>query len=126
VPCGPDAWDAWLHRLTVRACYRESARRRRTRILDGAIGLAQDAVDDSVESLANRDEIERGFRRLTVEERAILVLHFHAGLSALEAGDVLGVSELAARTRLHRALRAMRAALEADARATQLNPGRPA
>ncbi len=83
-------------------------------------------IGDASGDLADRDEIERGFRRLTVEQRAILVLHFHGGLSAAEAGDVLGIPEGTAKSRLNRALRAMRAALEADARTVQLNPGRPA
>lgn len=122
----PEAWEAWLHRLVVRSCYREADRHRRSRHLDRAMEWTPIAVDDVGSSLADRDQIERGFRRLTVEERAILVLHFHAGLSASETGDALGVSEVTARSRLHRALRSMRAALEADARSTQLNPGRPA
>jgi DNA-directed RNA polymerase specialized sigma24 family protein len=63
---------------------------------------------------------------LTVEQRAILVLHFHGGLSAAETGGVLGIAEGTAKSRLNRALHAMRAALEADARAIQVNPGRPA
>jgi RNA polymerase sigma-70 factor, ECF subfamily len=122
----PEAWDAWLHRLVVRSCYREADRRRRSLRIDNAMEWTHATVDDSGSSLADRDQIERGFRRLSVEERSILVLHFHAGLSASETGDVLGVSEGAARSRLHRALRSMRAALEADARTTRYNPGRPA
>jgi RNA polymerase sigma factor (sigma-70 family) len=75
-------------------------------------------VDDPSSDVANRDEIERGFRRLTVDERAVLVLHFHADLSGREMAEALGISELAARSRLHRALKSLRGALEADARAS--------
>jgi RNA polymerase sigma-70 factor (ECF subfamily) len=84
------------------------------------------SIGDGSTDLANRDEIERGFRRLTVEQRAILVLHFHRGLSAAEAADVLGIPEGTAKSRLNRALHALRAALESDARSIQLNPVRPA
>jgi RNA polymerase sigma-70 factor (ECF subfamily) len=122
----PDAWDAWIHRLVVRACYREADRHRRRRLLVSALDATPPTVGDGSTALADRDEIERGFRRLTVEQRAILVLHFHAGLSALETGHILGIPEGTAKSRLNRALHAMRAALEADARSTQLNPGRPA
>lgn len=122
----PDSWDAWLHRLVVRACYREADRHRRVRLVAGAIAWIPMTVDDAGASIADRDEIERGFQRLTVEERTILVLHFHVGLSAAETGAVLGCAEVTARSRLHRALRAMRAALEADARITQSQQGRPA
>ena len=122
----PEAWEAWIHRLVVRACYREADRHRRRRLLVDTFDPTPPTVGDGSGDLADRDEIERGFRRLTVEQRAILVLHFHVGLSSAETSLVLGVPEATARTRLHRALRAMRAALEADARAIQLNPGRPA
>jgi RNA polymerase sigma-70 factor, ECF subfamily len=122
----PESWDAWLHRLVVRACYREAARHRRSRLPVGAIGWIPTTVDDAGASISDRDEIERGFQRLTVEERAILVLHFHVGLSAAETGTVLGCAEVAARSRLHRALRAMRGALEADARIPHSHQGRPA
>ena len=122
----PDAWEAWIHRLVVRACYREADRHRRRRLLSDTFHPTPPTVGDGSSNLADRDEIERGFRRLTVEQRAILVLHFHVGLSSAETSLVLGIPEGTARTRLHRALRAMRAALEADARAIQLNPGRPA
>jgi len=122
----PDAWEAWIHRLVVRACYREADRHRRRRLLADTFDPTPSTVGDGSGHLADRDEIERGFRRLNVEQRAILVLHFHVGLSSAETSLVLGIPEGTARTRLHRALRAMRAALEADARAIQLNPGRPA
>lgn len=122
----PEAWDAWIHRLVVRACYREADRLRRRRLLVQTFDPTQPTIGDGSEALADRDEIERGFRRLTVEQRAILVLHFHGGLSAAETGDVLGIPEGTAKSRLNRALHAMRAALEADARGIQLNQGRPA
>jgi RNA polymerase sigma-70 factor, ECF subfamily len=122
----PDAWDAWIRRLVVRACYREADRHRRRRLLVDTFDPTPPTIGDGSADLADQDEIERGFRRLTVEQRAILVLHFHGGLSSAEAGDILGIPEGTARSRLNRALHAMRAALEADARAVQLNPGRPA
>jgi RNA polymerase sigma-70 factor (ECF subfamily) len=122
----PDAWDAWIHRLVVRACYREADRQRRQRQIGRTVEWTTPSAVDADTSVVARDEIERGFRRLSVDERAVLVLHFHAGLSAAEAGLALGVSEVAARSRLHRAVRSLRAALEADARTTQMTTERPA
>jgi len=122
----PDAWNAWIHRLVVRACYRDAARQRRRRLIVDTFDPTPPSIGDGSVDLADRDEIERGFRRLTVEQRSILVLHFHSGLTAAETGDVLGIPEGTAKSRLNRALHAMRAALEADARMVQLNPGRPA
>jgi RNA polymerase sigma-70 factor (ECF subfamily) len=68
-------------------------------------------------SVVDRDELERGFRRLPVQQRAILVLRHYAGLETVEIADALGIPDGTVRSRLHHAHRAMRAALEADARA---------
>jgi RNA polymerase sigma-70 factor (ECF subfamily) len=122
----PGAWDGWLHRIVVRACYTESRRQRRQQRIVQSIAWLPTAVDDSSSVIADRDEIERGFRRLTVEERAVLVLHFHADLSGRDVALALGVSELAARSRVHRAIQSLRAALKADARTSLLNSRRHA
>jgi RNA polymerase sigma-70 factor (ECF subfamily) len=114
----PDAWTPWLQRLLVRACYHLARRERRSPVLE--LRLVSDLASpgrDDIAGVADRDLLERGFRRLTVEQRTILVLHFFVGLSIADLGDVLGIPEATVRSRLHRAKSAMRAALEADARA---------
>ena len=67
-------------------------------------------------SVAVRDQLERGFGRLKPEQRAVVVLHYYSGFSASEIARILGIPEGTARSRLHYAIEAMRAALEADAR----------
>jgi len=79
--------------------------------LDGA------AAPDELLSVADRDQLDRAFRRLVPEERAILVLRYFIGYEPAELAEVLGVPGGTIRSRLHHALRAMRAALDADARA---------
>jgi RNA polymerase sigma-70 factor (ECF subfamily) len=120
----PDRFDAWLHRTLIHACYAESRRRRAwissIRVLP-AEGLAG---PDELASLADRDEVERGFRRLPPEQRAILVLHHYLGLDSSEIGEVFDIPAGTARSRLHYAHRAMRALLEADARPTAVAGGR--
>ena len=119
----PDRFDAWIRRIVVRACYRESARERRRRHVDiGELDLAG-AVADSSLLLAQRDELERGFRRLDPDQRTALVLHHYLGLSVAEVAESMGVPVGTAKSRLHRATNAMRATLEADARAP-MTPGR--
>ena len=112
----PDRFEAWLHRLLVHACYAES---RRARAWQGAVVPIADEgpsrPDDSL-SVALRDQLERGFRRLTSEQRAILVLHHYLGLAPSEIAETLGIAPGTARSRLHYAHRAIRAALEADER----------
>lgn len=113
----PDRFGAWLHRILVRTVFREARRERR------AIGLRLPIDDETLEApatsdvAADRDEIQRGFRHLKPEHRVVLVLHHYLGLSDDEAADALGVPAGTIKSRLNRATAAMRAALEADARA---------
>ncbi len=115
----PDRFDWWLRRILVRTAYRvakgERHRIDRARIVDTSAALAPDPAGD----LADRDEIDRGFRRLKTEYRAVLVLHHYLGFSDDEAAEVLGVPAGTYKSRLHRATAAMRAELEADARVGQ-------
>ena len=64
--------------------------------------------------LEDRDELDHGFRRLSAEHRAILVLRHFQGLSVPEIAEALGIAEGTAKSRLHYATAALRAALEAD------------
>ena len=112
----PDRFDAWMHRVVIRECIDHATRERRRvanlRVLpvDGPEG------PDDLLTLADRDQLERGFRRLSPEQRAILVLHHYEGYAPSEIAEVLGIPPGTARSRLHHAHRAMRAALDADAR----------
>jgi RNA polymerase sigma-70 factor (ECF subfamily) len=90
------------------------------------VPVIESPTADASADLADRDQLERGFRRLDTGQRAILVLHHYLGLSLDETAEVLGVPPGTVRSRLHRATSAMRAALEADARSSLLNEGRPA
>jgi RNA polymerase sigma-70 factor (ECF subfamily) len=76
------------------------------------------SADDYL-AVGDRDQLERGFRRLPPEQRALLVLRHYAGLEPTEIADALGIPAGTARSRLHHAHRALRAALEADARASR-------
>ena len=121
----PDRFDAWLHRLVVRSCLAE-AKRERHRITNLRV-LPMDvptATDDFL-SVADRDQLERGFRRLPPEQRALLVLHHFEGRDQIEIAEILGIPGGTVRSRLHHAHRAMRAALDADARVIAIG-GRPA
>jgi RNA polymerase sigma-70 factor (ECF subfamily) len=112
----PDRFEAWLRRLLVRVCYVESRRARRWEANIRALPVDGPAHDDDLGSIADRDQLERGFRRLSAEQRAILVLHHYLGLEPGEIAETLGIPPGTARSRLHYAHRAMRAALEADER----------
>ena len=110
-----DGFDAWLHRVLVRCVYREAERERRRsartiQVLDIASQL------DTARDVEDRDTLDRGFRRLRPEHRAVLVLHHYLGFSDDEAADALSVPVGTIKSRLNRATSALRAELEADAR----------
>jgi RNA polymerase sigma-70 factor (ECF subfamily) len=111
----PARFEAWLRRLLVHACYAE-ARRRRTwatniRVLpvDGPVG------PDGLLSVVERDALDRAFGRLSVEQRAVFVLHHHVGLALTEIAETLGIPAGTARSRLHYATRTLRSVIESDA-----------
>jgi RNA polymerase sigma-70 factor (ECF subfamily) len=110
----PDRFDAWLQRLTVNACL-DTARRRRRRPIEVEItDFNPPTSGDSAGLVADRDQLERGFRRLSVDQRAVLVLHYYLGMPVPAVAETIGVPLGTAQSRLHRALEAMRAALAAD------------
>jgi len=110
-----DRWEAWTYRLVVRACYRESERNRRQLAAVRFLPVERTSLPDTALSVADRDELERGFRRLPPEQRAVVVLHHYVGLPLTEVAAILEIPPGTARSRLHNATRRLRAALEADA-----------
>jgi len=111
----PDRFEAWARKLLVHACYAEARRRRAWASNVRVLPAEGPAGPDEILSVADRDALDRAFRRLTVEQRAVFILHHHLGLPLVEIADTLGVPAGTARSRLHYATRALRAAIEADA-----------
>ena len=111
----PDRFDAWLYRLVVNACADQGRQLRRWSNQVRPLPL-EASTGDHTGAVADREHLERGFGRLTPEQRAVVVLHFYSGFSAAEIARILGIPEGTARSRLHYATEAMRAALQADAR----------
>jgi RNA polymerase sigma-70 factor (ECF subfamily) len=107
----PGAFDAWIHRLLVRSCVDQQRRARRTRLDVAVEPLDRPEPSDDIARLADRDELDRAFLKLTIEQRAVIVLTHYVGLSGPEVGQILGIPTGTVASRLHYGLRAMRAAL---------------
>jgi len=112
----PDRFDPWLHRIVVRACLDEARKQRRHRLEVELRPIDDLPATDETGSVALRDELERGFRRLEPEQRAVIVLHYYLGLALPEAASALGLPLGTAKSRLSRSLQALRAALDAESR----------
>jgi RNA polymerase sigma-70 factor (ECF subfamily) len=114
-----DKFEAWSYRVVLRFCTDELRRRGRTGgdVTDVSARLS---TTDRQAELADRDQLERAFRRLSPDHRAVIVLTYYRGLTGAEAAAALGVSPGTVASRLHYALRQMRGLLDADSRAVGL------
>jgi RNA polymerase sigma-70 factor (ECF subfamily) len=119
----PDRFEAWLRRLLVNACYDESRRDRRRSVELHVVPFERAGGVDAAAALADRDELERGFRLLSVEQRTVLVLTHYLGMTAREVAETLDIPVGTVQSRLLYAIRTMRAVLEADARPVQVAAG---
>lgn len=111
-----DRFDAWLRRLLVHACYREARRGRNWATNVRSLPIDQAGQGDDFNTVVERDQLERGFRRLPPEQRAVFVFHHYLGLTLQEVADELDVPLGTVKSRLHYATNTLRSALEADLR----------
>jgi RNA polymerase sigma-70 factor (ECF subfamily) len=112
----PARFEAWSYRLLVRACYAEARRTRRWAPNLHLLPSDEPAAADELSPIVDRDQLERGFRRLSIDHRAVVVMHHYLDLTLAEIADALEVPEGTVRSRLHYAMRGLRAAMAADAR----------
>jgi RNA polymerase sigma-70 factor (ECF subfamily) len=112
----PDRFEAWLRRLLVRACYREAGRNLRQQRIVTLISTLPSVGPDPGLTIADQDELERGFAALGPEQRALLVLHYYLGLPLQETSEILGIPVGTVKSRLSRTTQQLRAALDAEAR----------
>jgi len=111
----PESFSGWLYRILLRAAADELRRHRRFEAAVASLP-SEATVSDPSSSLADRDQMERGFRRLSIDQRAVLVLHQYVGMPLPEVAAALGIPVGTAQSRYHYGLAALRASLEADGR----------
>jgi RNA polymerase sigma-70 factor (ECF subfamily) len=112
----PSRFGAWIHSLLVHACYREARRSRRRRTIENQAAVPPLAWPDPAVELADRDQLERAFDRLTPEQRALVVVHYYLGLPMQETALALGLPVGTVKSRLFRTIQQLRATIDADAR----------
>jgi len=114
----PARFEAWSYRLLVRACYAEAGRARRWAPNIHLLPVDEPLATDGLSTVVDRDQLERGFRRLSLDHRTVVVLHHYLDLPLDQVAEALGVPVGTVSSRLHYAMRGLRAALEADSRPT--------
>jgi len=111
-----DRFEPWLHRILTNECYAEARRRRRWSTQIRLLPMPGQRESGEISAINDRDQLDRAFRRLTIEQRSVIVFHHYVGLPLTEVADRLGIPVGTAKSRLHHATNALRASLEADAR----------
>jgi RNA polymerase sigma-70 factor (ECF subfamily) len=121
----PSRFDGWAYRMVVRYCRAEARRRRRmgVHIVDPSESLAADR--DDYAQVAMHDELRRAFDGLSQEHRIVVVLHHLIGLPIGDIAEILDIPYGTVGSRLHHAIRLMRATIDAAGRPTVAG-GQPA
>ncbi|HSL97588.1 MAG TPA: sigma-70 family RNA polymerase sigma factor [Candidatus Deferrimicrobiaceae bacterium] len=112
----PGRFEAWSYRLLVRACYAEGRKQRRWAPNLRLLPVDEPIADDDLSSVVDRDQLERGFRRLSLDHRTVVVLYHYLDKPLDEIARILEIPVGTAHSRLHHAMRGLRAALDADTR----------
>jgi RNA polymerase sigma-70 factor (ECF subfamily) len=110
----PDRFDAWLRRVLVRACLDMVRRGRRLRLEVELTDTHHATGGDPASALADRDLLERAFRTLDPEQRAVIAVHYFLGLPLSDVAESLAIPVGTAKSRLARALATLRASVAAD------------
>lgn len=110
----PDRFDAWIYRLTVNACL-DQARHKRRRVVEVELmTLHAPSTPDSASAHADRELVDEVLAQLDEQGRAIVVLHYYIGLPLTDVAATLGIPVGTVKSRLHRALAAMRVAIDTE------------
>lgn len=110
----PAKFEVWSYRLLVHACYAE-ARRIPRWVSDTVVPLGHEPrAADAYAAVIERDELEQGFRHLSVDQRAVIVLHYLLDMTLEQVAQTLGVRQGTVNSRLSRGMDAMRRAMGAD------------
>ena len=71
----PARFEAWSYRLLVRACYAEGRKSRRWAPNIRVLPVDEPMATDAMSQVVDRDQLERAFRRLSLNHRTVVVLH---------------------------------------------------
>ncbi len=111
----------WLHRVALNLCYSRLGRRRLDSepIGDTVIAEVRDGVVEPAERVERRELrqlVREGVAALPPKHQNVVILYYLHGLSLQETANLLGVRLGTVKSRLHYALRGLRAHLEGDRR----------
>jgi len=119
----PDRFDAWLNRILVNRCRTLLADRRRVSVREIHLSVLPEPFEPLSGASAAGDEdslsfdaVGHAFRRLSANDRTILVLHHLQHLPLKDIAASLGIPVGTAKSRLFTARRSLERALEVELR----------
>ena len=109
----PDRFVPWLHRIVANRArtVRRSSHRVREIGLDLVAEGAIPSTGDVFGAAEARAMIEGAFRRLSIDQRTLIGLHYASGLSITDVAAVLEIPVGTTKSRLATALAALRASV---------------
>ena len=90
----PARFEAWSYRLLVRACYAEGRKSRRWAPNIRLLTVDEPMAADGMGSVVDRDQLERAFRRLSLDHRTAVVLHHYLDLPLDQVAELVGYAGL--------------------------------
>lgn len=115
----PARFEAWSYRILVRICHAERRRVHRVTTVSLDSLPTERHGPDHMGGVVLRDQLERGFARLSMEHRSVIVLYHQFGMPLAGIAQALDIPVGTVKSRLHRATQELRSALEADLRPTR-------
>ncbi len=114
-----DRAGAWFGRILVNVCRDRLRRPRPTPVR----WIPDRAVPDATATTVERDSLRQAFGDLNADQRIAIVLRYDLDLTTEAIAARTGVPEGTVKSRLHHALRTLRAAYEAQERALEITDG---
>ena len=73
--------------------------------------IDEPSAPDELAGIHERDQLDQAFRQLTVDQRAVIVLHHYQDLTLEQVAEALGIPVGTAASRLSRAMSQLRSVL---------------
>jgi RNA polymerase sigma-70 factor (ECF subfamily) len=108
----PDRFDAWFERILVNQC-RDQLRKRRRAVKVAASPIGFEAPAVAPETGTDAD-LDRAIDALDVDHRIVVLLRYWQDRTVDDIAERVGIPPGTVKSRLHHALRSLRASLEAS------------